>query len=632
MLFDTTTPPSPGSTLPDGSTVPTSQALCPDPPADPGTSGSSGGFLQDIINALHSITGFITHLRSPDAAIDGFFHSIADKLGAAPGACGEAGSFQSIVQVGISGNTDTSSTTTGAFLTGFDAHSIYTMAWNVSADAALVTAGAAALWVIGKAAFTDPDKASAVVWRTVMQVALVGVFVGGGVAKSLMFFLTDLSGKAGSAAFTQFLDWNMILGVITFMLKALVGSLLIGKVAALAHIPLLSSVLKLVFVFFIANFLWLLMLIVLRFLIVGFCFGTAPLILPIALVCGGNNHVVTWWRNLFLGSLLAPVVAGFGLGLTLFMANAVESSYHHGAVLSFLTALLILVAGTWFVHQSIQALTFSHFGHHGNSTVAFAASMFGGAAGYALNRGLGGRGQQQEDLPGEFTTKKGPLGRAVDGMSQSQSPLLRMLSNAMTTGNASEMRLRGAVYDTVGHGVTTSSAGLRGALAALHGTGGLELSTGDRLDAARVGFSAAADARREEVHLAGLAESAPMPERSRARTEQWMTQSPQGQMLLAKATVGTVLEGASRSEQAAAVMTQPPFRQVRDSLEEWVGVASMGHPNQVVPSAAKWRLAEDRMATLDYLIDDARAAAPKTSSGVRPNVAPRRGPRPIARP
>jgi hypothetical protein len=581
------------------------------------TSSQGTSAIGDIINAVHDMVGFLGAFKSPSSFLDGTLN-YSSGLGSTSG---DGGQVQAIVQGGISGQPPSvplpctppagmsgAGSVTSA-VTGFNPHTMFVQAWNTSAGAAMVVAGVAALALIAWTAINKPDAVRATALTATMKLVLVEVFIASGFLLLVMSSAYATSGDMGVAAFLGSVGsngWNAVTAVLHAVIDALALSTALGLV--ISHLPVIGIVFKLLFIVFILNFLYLLILILMRWLILAFAFGTAPLILPIGMMWGWHNRLVQWWSGLFFGSLMAPLVLGFGLGLTINLTLATLQSV---SPLALGMAMLILLGGTWFTHQSMQQLTFGAFGHH-NATWSFVEGFLGGAGAFALARGVtgnagasggGSRGATEQPSGAYPATLGGRVSAAVAAMQKSPSPVGRVIGSALTAGNDREIAARDRLYDAVSEGMAPATGGLGAAVTGFRAAraGGASVSEG--VAAAGGAFhQGAADGRAHRQLVNDSLHSRDRGARAHARVVEYLATSGQGQARLAAAT-GMPVGSYSihqRETLARTVLSDPRMGQWSDRLHQTVGVDSMGETVSS-PHVDRWALADQEVLHVDSL-------------------------------
>ncbi|MGH7883831.1 MAG: hypothetical protein ACREN8_13185, partial [Candidatus Dormibacteraceae bacterium] len=100
-----------------------------------------------------------------------------------------------------------------------------------------------------------------------------------------------------------------------------------------------------------------LMVLYVAFIMIGaqvlFWFGLslAPLVIPIWLY-NGENHILKWWIELMGGTMMTPIVAGAGIGIT----SAFTQEFFAIPGLGILAGFIVMVAGFYFTSDMLKTL------------------------------------------------------------------------------------------------------------------------------------------------------------------------------------------------------------------------------------------------------------------------------------
>jgi hypothetical protein len=538
----------------------------------------------------------------------------------------------------------------------FLSNTFYEQAFRYTATAALVVAGLVGLVFLVRIAFKRENIHAGSV-EAIMRVAAVAALfapvnptdVTSCVAYQVMDHLVQVSGQLGVSGFatmfgqdvdTAFAAIAHVIGTVAGTLAgATVSGLVIHKIPGLDHLHIIAMTVKLLLFIFLANFLYLIFVLVLRHVVVAFVFATAALVLPIWIVFG-KTALTEAWKGLFVGAMLAPIIFGICLGITFSIAGALMGGTAVLNPLTFLLVLLLLSAGTYLTHNLVQHLTFGHFNRPGRGLLLEmgAAGVLGGTVGAAVGswRG-GGRAQTAGDTPppGGYRPSGGRSvagalgvegGISSQSLAHSLSPVLRFAGATMNVGNAMDYRLRESAWRGI---EGTTLGGLPAALRHLRETRSLQ--------GVRAAFAGGFDAHldRTDVLARNAAPASPVEADARvgARTAQWLLDSEQGHRLLEVATAGHGFADADWEGRFHSLITEPAFEPLLADLAHYVGEGSIRAHARVdvpLPPMARYKLDDALFEAALLRFGEARDAgqpdAPRRDVGPRP---PASGGRPM---
>ncbi len=116
-------------------------------------------------------------------------------------------------------------------------------------------------------------------------------------------------------------------------------------------------------------FLYAVLLLVMRTIMVGFCVATAPLCFATA-AFDLRNRFFQFWADMFVGAAMTPIVMGAAIAISFTLASSVVSALVVGPIL----AIVILIGGVWMSGKLVHQLTWRHFAH-GGAMAGFAAGV-----------------------------------------------------------------------------------------------------------------------------------------------------------------------------------------------------------------------------------------------------------------
>jgi hypothetical protein len=391
-----------------------------------------------------------------------------------------------------------------------------------------------------------------------------------------------------------------VIGTVAATLAgATVTGLVAHKIPGLDHLHIIAITVKLLLFIFLANFLYLIFVLVLRHVVVAFVFGTAALVLPIWIVFG-KTALTEAWKGLFVGAMLAPIIFGICLGITFAIAGNLIGGTAALNPLTFFLVLLLLSAGTYLTHNLVQQLTFGHFNRPGRGVLMEmgAAGALGGAVGAAVGSGWRGGGRSRPDEPPSPGGYRASPGQALGGalgieggvssrsLSHSLSPVLRFVGATMGVGNAMDYRMREAAWRGI---EGTAMGGLPAALRHMR-----EARSVQGVGAAfRGGYDARLD--HADVLARNAAPQTPVERDAQvgARTAQWLLESTQGHQLLEVATAGQSFADGDWESRLHAAISEPAFEPLLADLADYVGEGSIrahGRDDVPLPPMSRYRL------------------------------------------
>jgi hypothetical protein len=638
--------------------------------AAPSVLDKAGDDLSRIIHALSDVKDFFSNFRNPETAIDNGTQWLAAQLGnnGQPGCGTGADNLADMVHAGIqgSGNFASAATISASHLGGpkssfggvvhdFLSSTFYAQTFRYTATAALIVAGLVGMVFLVRVAFKRENTHVGSVEALMRIAAVAALFapvnptdVTSCFAYQVMERLVQVSGQLGVSGFASMVGQDTdaafavighVIGTVAATLAgATVTGLVAHKIPGLDHLHIIAMTVKLLLFIFLANFLYLIFVLVLRHVVVAFVFGTAALVLPIWVVFG-KTALTEAWKGLFVGAMLAPIIFGICLGITFAIADNLIGGTAALNPLTFFLVLLLLSAGTYLTHNLVQQLTFGHFNRPGRGLLMEmgAAGALGGAVGAAVGYGWRGGGRSRGDEPPPAGGYRPSAGQAAAGalgieggvssrsLSHSLSPVLRFVGATMGVGNSMDYRIRESAWRGI---EGTALGGLPAALRHLRQTRSLQ--------GVGAAFGGGYDAHLHHTDV--IARNAAPPSmlerdaRVGARTAQWLLTSDQGHQLLEEATAGQSFAAGDWEGRFHTMISEPAYEPLLAGLAEYVGEGSIrAHGREDVPlppmsryrlddalfEAAKLRFAEARDARdPDMPRRDVRPRAPE--SGGRP--------------
>jgi len=278
--------------------------------------------------------------------------------------------------------------TSGGVLAG----GVYSRLYHVTQPVGAVIAATLFGLRVTKAVSDPKVPAAAVILDTLPRliVSLAAIAFG----FDFITYAISVSGSVGNAMFTTLVE---VLGIGDFVkggLATLIGDLLTdGTTTVIALIGVIPLALFL---------LYDICLMMVRLVMLGFAIAVAPIGMA-TFAYDAKNRTFVAWLNLFVGSLMIPIVMGACFGVTVAVALASLEFPVVGSVME----VVIMCGGLWLGGKLVHRLTSELFSHGGAASLLFVPSrlmfsiyeigMIGGmlasgGIGAAAGAAMGGRG------------------------------------------------------------------------------------------------------------------------------------------------------------------------------------------------------------------------------------------------